>query len=94
MKQEIKERIEQINNGIVPEGYKRTKVGIVPNEWAETHLSTYLTVRTEKNKELRYGKSDVFSISGELGIVNQIELLGRSYAGVITDLYNLVFNIK
>ena len=33
MKQEIKERIEQINNGIVPEGYKRTKAGLMPNEW-------------------------------------------------------------
>ena len=91
MKQEIKERIEQINNGIVPEGYKKTKVGIVPNEWAETHLSNYLSVRSEKNKELKYGKEDVFSISGELGIVNQIELLGRSYAGTSVAPYGIVY---
>ncbi len=30
---EIKERIEMINKGEVPEGYKKTKVGVIPNEW-------------------------------------------------------------
>ena len=29
----IKKRIAAINSGIVPEGYKKTKVGIVPVEW-------------------------------------------------------------
>ena len=29
----IKARIESIRRGEVPEGYKRTKIGIVPNEW-------------------------------------------------------------
>jgi len=33
MKEDIAKRIEKINNGIVPEGYKKTKVGIVPVEW-------------------------------------------------------------
>lgn len=33
MKQEIKERIELINKGIVPAGYKKTPVGICPIEW-------------------------------------------------------------
>lgn len=33
MTEEIKQRIEQINRGEVPKGYKRTKVGIVPEEW-------------------------------------------------------------
>ena len=35
MKQEIKERIELINKGIVPAGYKKTPVGICPVEWEE-----------------------------------------------------------
>ena len=38
MKQEIKQRIEQIKNGEVPHGYKKTKIGIVPNEWEENKL--------------------------------------------------------
>ena len=33
MTKEIKQRIEQIKNGEVPRGYKKTKIGIVPNEW-------------------------------------------------------------
>lgn len=33
MKQEIKQRIYRINLGEVPEGYKKTKIGIVPSNW-------------------------------------------------------------
>ena len=91
MNKEIKQRIEQIRRGEVPAGYKRTKVGIVPAEWEEARLSRYLSVNKDKNIDLKYGKEDVFSISGELGIVNQIELLGRSYAGVSVAPYGIVY---
>jgi type I restriction enzyme S subunit len=33
LKEEIKERIEMISRGEVPEGYKKTKVGIIPEDW-------------------------------------------------------------
>ena len=33
MNQAIKKRIEDINNGIVPEGYKQTPFGIFPYDW-------------------------------------------------------------
>lgn len=33
MNQEIKKRIEDINNGIVPEGYMQTPFGIFPCDW-------------------------------------------------------------
>ena len=36
----IKARIESIRRGEVPEGYKRTKIGIVPNEWGNVLFST------------------------------------------------------
>ena len=91
MTPQIKQRIEQIRRGEVPEGYKKTKVGIVPEEWEEHKLSHYLTVNNDKNTDLKYSKDDVFSISGELGIVNQIELLGRSYAGVSVAPYGIVY---
>ena len=35
MTPEVKERIEQIWHGNVPEGYKKTKSGIVPEDWTE-----------------------------------------------------------
>ncbi len=33
MKTGIKQRIEQINNGIVPDGYKKTEFGVFPCDW-------------------------------------------------------------
>ncbi|MHB1420958.1 MAG: restriction endonuclease subunit S [Bacillota bacterium] len=42
MKPEIKKRIEQIRKGAVPEGYKKTKVGIVPDEWDVKQLKHIL----------------------------------------------------
>ena len=38
MNQQIKQRIKQIKNGEVPYGYKKIKIGIVPNEWEENKL--------------------------------------------------------
>ena len=90
MTPEIEKRIKAVRAGRVPAGYKKSKVGIVPKEWEELKLSHYLTVSKEKNKDLQYSKDDVFSISGELGIVNQIELLGRSYAGESVAPYGIV----
>ena len=91
MQAEIKQRIEKIRRDEVPNGYKKTKVGIVPVEWEEHRLSYYLTVNNDKNSDLKYTKDDVYSISGELGIVNQIELLGRSYAGTSVAPYGVVY---
>ena len=44
----IKARIESIRRGEVPEGYKRTKIGIVPNEWKEYNLGDFLEEYKEK----------------------------------------------
>ena len=51
MNQNLKKRIESINKGIIPEDYKKTKVGIVPVEWEVTKLSEYLYVNKEKNTD-------------------------------------------
>ena len=45
MKPEIKQRIEQIKAGQVPDGYKRTKAGNVPAEWEEKRIGDVLTQR-------------------------------------------------
>lgn len=55
-----------------------------------SYLSDYLTVNTARNKDGAYSKEDVLSVSGEEGIVNQIQLLGRSYAGVSVLDYHIV----
>ncbi len=44
MKSDVAKRIESINNGIIPEGYKKTKVGIVPVEWEDKKIKDYLVL--------------------------------------------------
>ena len=48
MTPEVKERIEQIQHGIVPEGYKRTKTDVVPEVWVDTPIAPYLHEYIEK----------------------------------------------
>ena len=44
MKQEIKERVERIRKGEVPEGYRKTKVGIIPDDWDVEKFSNISTI--------------------------------------------------
>ena len=48
MTPEVKQRIEQIRQGIVPEGYKKTKTDIVPADWKESPIGKYIREYTEK----------------------------------------------
>lgn len=48
MTPEVKQRIEQIRQGIVPEGYKKTKSDIVPVDWKESSIGEYICEYTEK----------------------------------------------
>ena len=52
MTPEIKHRIEQIKNGEIPEGYKRTKAGIIPEKWEIKKLSDVLKKQTQKNTKV------------------------------------------
>ena len=51
MTPEVKERIEQLRHGIVPEGYMRTKAGIYPEDWTEYTLGDIYTERKEPGNE-------------------------------------------
>lgn len=59
-------------------------------EWEEKILGEYLTVSKSRNTKCAYSKEQVLSVSGELGVVNQISLLGRSYAGASVVPYRIV----
>ena len=48
MTPEVKKRIEQIQQGIVPEGYKKTKTDIVPADWKESPIGKYIREYNEK----------------------------------------------
>ena len=48
---EVKRRIEQIQQGNMPEGYKKTSSGIAAVEWTDTCLGEIYTERKEPGKE-------------------------------------------
>ena len=58
--------------------------------WEQRKLNEYLDVSTTKNRDIHYGKEDVLSVSGDYGIVNQIEFQGRSFAGTSVANYGVV----
>ncbi|WP_270758030.1 restriction endonuclease subunit S [Lacticaseibacillus paracasei] len=58
--------------------------------WEKRKLSYFLHVTEMKNKSEIFSKKDVLSVSGEFGIVNQIELQGRSFAGASVKNYGVV----
>lgn len=58
--------------------------------WKRRKLSDLLFEAKQRNRQLKYGPSEVLSVSGEHGCVNQIDLLGRSYAGVSVKDYHVV----
>ncbi len=60
------------------------------DDWEQRKLGDYLEVSAEKNKDNRFTKEDVLSVSGEYGIVNQIEFQGRSFAGASVSNYGVV----
>lgn len=68
MTSQIKKRIEQIQRGEVPQGYKKTKVGIVPSEWNENILSEYLQEHKQLSNDIE--KHPVYSSSRQ-GLVPQ-----------------------
>ena len=59
-------------------------------EWKPKKLSHYLKVSKAKNEDLKYTEDHVLSVSGEYGIVNQIEFHGRSFAGASVANYGVV----
>lgn len=60
------------------------------DSWEHKKMSELLSESKKRNEDLKYGKEEVLSVSGELGIINQIEHLGRSYAGVSVHQYHVV----
>lgn len=58
-------------------------------EWTPKPLSEYLTTSKSRNRDNRFGKEDVLSVSREYGVINQIEYQGRSFAGASVSGYGI-----
>ena len=59
-------------------------------EWKQGRLNDFIKPSSEKNTFGKYSKKDVLSVSGDVGIVNQIEFQGRSFAGSSVVNYGVV----
>ncbi|MGN1197579.1 MAG: restriction endonuclease subunit S [Acetatifactor sp.] len=87
MTQELKERIEQIRRGEVPEGYKRTKVGILPGEWEITKLNLISSHVTNKNTNGEV--QTTFTNSATQGVIKQTDYFDKEISSreSITSYY-------
>lgn len=83
----IKARIESIRRGEVPEGYKQTKIGIVPKEWCEERLKHYFKRLTRKNSEKN---QNVLTISAQYGLISQEDFFNKSVASEDKSNYFLL----
>lgn len=75
MTPQIKQRIEQIRRGEVPEGYKKTKVGVVPSEWEITKLSSISSHVTKKNTAGNI--QTTFTNSATQGVIRQTDYFDK-----------------
>ena len=88
MTPEIKQRIEQIRQGTVPDGYKKGKLGVVPEEWEETSFSTLFTSTSDYTDDLE--KYPLYSLTIEDGITPKTERYERSHLVKKEDSYKIV----
>lgn len=88
MTPEVKQRIEQIRQGNVPEGYKKGKIGIVPIEWNEVPFSTLFTSTSEYTDDLE--QYPLYSLTIEDGITAKTERYERSHLVKKENSYKVV----
>ena len=75
MTPQVKQRIEQIRRGEVPEGYKKAKVGVVPSEWEITKLSSISSHVTKKNTDGNI--QTTFTNSATQGVIKQTDYFDK-----------------
>ncbi|HPR97579.1 MAG TPA: restriction endonuclease subunit S [Thermotogota bacterium] len=81
MREEIRQRTERIRKGEVPEGYKETKVGIIPEEWPVKKLSDFSNIKTgDKNNadKISDGKYPFFVRSENIEKINSFSFEGEA----------------
>lgn len=74
----------------VPKLRFRAEDGSEFPEWEEKRLGNYLKENRNRNTDNKYSKTDVLSVSGDYGVVNQIEFQGRSFAGKNVSQYHIL----
>lgn len=83
----IKHRNEKIRRGEVPEGYKKSKNGIVPGNWKEVRFKRMFSRITRRNT---INNTNVLTISAQYGLINQEDFFSKSVAGSDKSNYFLL----
>lgn len=65
------------------------RLGGYSTTWKTSKLEDFLKIREDVAGDL-FSKNDVLSVSGDFGVVNQIEFQGRSFAGASIANYRVV----
>ena len=86
MNLKIKQRIKQIKNSKVPEGYISTKAGVLP-KWDCVHISQIAEPITVKVGNSIY---ETLSISAGVGFVNQAKKFGKELSGKQYEKYTVL----
>ena len=87
MTNELKDRISKIRSGEVPEGYKKTVCGIIPDEWNICRFKQKFTRLKSKNCE---SNSNILTISAQYGLINQEEFFKKEVASDDKSNYYLL----
>ena len=82
MNDETKKRLAQIQNGEIPEGYKKTKYGTFPSHWKIDKLENYLQEYRELTNDIE--KYPIYS-SSRKGLLPQSQYYDKREA-VTTNL--------
>lgn len=88
MREDIRRRIEIIEKGEVPEGYKKTKIGIMPQEWNEVKFSHKFERISRRNTDLF---QNVLTISSKEGLISQEDFFSKSLASENKGDYYVLF---
>ena len=68
----------------------QVRIGHFTSNWNEELLCYYLETSKAKNIDESFLKEDVLSVSGDFGVVNQMEHQGKSFAGASLANYGVV----
>ncbi len=88
MTNDIKQKIEQMKNCEIPEGYSRTKIGIFPNDWEVVSFDEKFNRLDRKNDE---DNQNVLTISALQGLISQEDYYTSSYASENKKGYSLLY---
>lgn len=89
MREDIKERIEKIKRGEVPEGYKKTEAGIVPITWEKQYFKNLFKEKKIMTNEV--DKYPLYSLTIENGVVEKSDRYDREHlVKKDEDVYKIV----